>query len=65
MIVNDSGCYVVRFGDNAAALRIAASNLFDVQGIDHRGAGACDITGMRLVSAYLTLNTGPGDRSEQ
>jgi iron complex outermembrane receptor protein len=48
--------YRFRIGDNPATLRIAISNLFDVQGFTLQGAGAYDIVEGRLLSAYLTID---------
>lgn len=55
-IVDIGGRYAFRIGGNAATLRVAVSNIFDVQGFELRGAGAYDIVENRLLSAYLTVD---------
>lgn len=55
-IVDLGGRYAFRLAGNAATLRVAISNIFDVQGFDLRGAGAYDIIENRLLSAYLTID---------
>lgn len=55
-IVDLGGRYALRLAGNAATLRVAVSNIFDVQGFELRGAGAYDIIENRLLSAYLTVD---------
>ena len=55
-IVDVGGRYAFRLGQKAATLRVAVSNIFDVQGFDLRGAGAYDIIENRLLSGYLTVD---------
>ena len=55
-LVDLGGRYSFRLAGNAATLRVAVSNIFDVQGFALRGAGAYDIIENRLLSAYLTVD---------
>lgn len=55
-LVDLGGRYAFKLGRNAATLRVAVSNIFDVQGFTLQGAGAYDIVEGRLLSAYLTVD---------
>jgi iron complex outermembrane receptor protein len=55
-LVDIGGRYAFKLGHNAATLRVAMSNIFDVEGFTLQGAGAYDIVEGRLLSAYLTVD---------
>ncbi|MBA4040329.1 MAG: TonB-dependent receptor [Sphingobium sp.] len=55
-LVDIGGRYRFKLGRNPATLRVALSNLFDVEGFDLRGSGAYDIIPGRVASAYLSVD---------
>lgn len=55
-LVDIGSRYSFRIGDNPATLRVAITNLLDVQGFALQGAGAYDILEGRLLSAYVTID---------
>jgi iron complex outermembrane receptor protein len=55
-LVDVGSRFSFRIGDNPATLRVAISNLLDIQGFTLQGAGAYDIVEGRLLSAYVTID---------
>ncbi|WP_310475890.1 TonB-dependent receptor domain-containing protein [Sandarakinorhabdus sp.] len=55
-VIDLGGRYRFKLGRNNALLRVAVSNLFDVEGYDLRGAGAYGPIPGRLAQAYVTLD---------
>ena len=55
-IVDLGGRYRFKLAGNEAVLRVQASNLFDQQGFELRGAGAYTVLPGRVTQAYLTVD---------
>ncbi|NJS15543.1 MAG: TonB-dependent receptor [Sphingopyxis sp.] len=55
-LVDVGARYAFKLGDNAASIRVSASNLFDAYGFDLQGAGAYDLIDGRRVSARLVVD---------
>jgi iron complex outermembrane receptor protein len=55
-LVDLGGRYRFKLAGNDALLRVQATNLFDQQGFDLRGAGAYSVLPGRVTQAYLTVD---------
>ncbi len=55
-IVDLGGRYRFKLAGNSALLRVQVTNLFDVEGLDLRGAGAYGSIPGRLAQAYVTID---------